>query len=170
MSSVVIGRVTAPHGVRGAVRFLPLTDFPERFETQKNLVLRSPEGELFPLSIKSVQHTSGGMLLITFDEIGDRNQAETLRGYEAVIDESERWPLSDGQYWVSDLIGMECFSEDGLRLGKVTDLLNQGASDLFEILDDHGQTHFIPFVDEFVLSVDMVQRRVTFHLIEGLWE
>lgn len=170
MHRLVIGRVTAPHGVRGQIRFQPLTDFPERFETQKQLRLISPKGEERLFDLTSVQILSRGLFVFTLAGVTDRNAAEALRGWKAVIAPEERMPLGEGQYWIDDLIGLTVTDSNGVVLGRVKDVTNAGASDLFVVVDEEGKEHYIPFVDQFVRRVDLPNRRLTVELIEGLWQ
>lgn len=86
------------------------------------------------------------------------------------MEPQDRVPLEEGQYWVSDLQGLKVFSTDGTLLGKVKDVHHWGANDTFEIIDDGGKDHYLPFVDQFVQEVNLEEGKIIVQLIEGLWE
>ena len=67
-----------------------------------------------------------------------------------------------------DLIGMEVFSDEGQRLGPVTDVIQNTAQEIFEIGMADGRKVLIPKVDSYVLEIDGENRRITVHLQEGI--
>lgn len=168
---ITVGRVSGAHGVRGELRVLPLTDFPERFYKMKSLPLYRGEEEICLLPVSSVRMLEGkGLFLIQSDELKTRDEAEALKGALVSIDETERESLPEGHFWIDDLIGMEVFDEaEGTLLGKVRDVLRNGATDLYWIDGEDGKEHFVPAVEEFIAAIDGVQRRITIRLMEGLW-
>lgn len=167
MSLYVVGRITAPQGVRGQVRLQPLTDFPERFFSMKSVTLYGPRGQVVTYGLKNCTELTRGLFVLTLEGLTDRDEAEKLRGFEVKVTAQERMPLDEGQYWVDDLIGLTVVDEEGLELGRVVDVTNAGASDLFEISTPRGRG-YVPFVDEFVRSVDLEEKKLVLSPIEGL--
>ncbi|MFN7162411.1 MAG: ribosome maturation factor RimM, partial [Fimbriimonadales bacterium] len=90
-----------------------------------------------------------------------RDHAEQLRGAWLLIPPEERMPLEEGQYYISDLIGMEVFTESGERIGKLKDVRQGAAYDFYDI----GR-YTIPAVEEYILSVDVPNKRMTVRLPE----
>ena len=98
--------------------------------------------------------------------INDVNAAQALRGAKVSVNKDEV-ELSDGQYFIADLIGLEVYDEKDGLVGKIYDVLNLPANDAYVVRD--GDVEFmIPVVREFVKNVDMENKRVTVKLIPGM--
>ncbi len=169
-SLVLIGRVAGAHGVRGQIRLIPLTDFPERFHSMKEISLYRDDQILGTWKITgSGELLSRRQIILSLEGLDGRDEAQSLQGCEIYISPEERVPLSEGQYWISDLIGLEVFDDCGEALGTLTEVSRGGASDLLEITDFQGKVHLIPMVEPFLKEISLEQRRAVIHLIEGLW-
>ena len=167
---ISIGYVSAAHGVKGEVRIVPLTDFPERFSRMDVLCLYINGVLARRLNVSRVRrHESRGELIIESD-ISDRNEAERLVGASVLIEPEERVPLPPGSFWVDDLIGLPVVDREGKALGVVEALHSTGGRELYEIRDENGKQHYIPAVEDFVKEIDLVSGRIRIELIEGLWE
>lgn len=170
-SRVIIGQVLGTHGVRGQFKIKPLTDFPERFFSMQELRFCRNGEEAGVYRIRSMQDAlMRGHVIASVEGIGTVEEAENLRGCTVEISKDERVPLEEGEYWISDLTGLDAFDEQGSRLGRLKDVLDSGASQLFIIEDDNGKEHMIPAAGGFFRGADLKAGRLTFHLIDGLWD
>ena len=97
---VVIGRIGAPHGIHGELRVLPLTDFPDRFAGLRQVYAGD---EL--LDIDSVKYHQQ-FVLIRFSKYPVREEAMRLTGKLLSLDRSQAAPLSAGEYYAFDIIGL----------------------------------------------------------------
>lgn len=167
---VVIGRVSSPHGVRGELKIVPLTDFPERFQEMKSLDLYKEGVLLPPLSVRRVRFNEGKDSLILESDLEDRDEAAALSGALILIDAEDRVELPEGHFWIDDLIGLKVEDLEGRSLGTVKDILTAGASETYEILGLDGRVHYVPAVEEFVRDIDLGLGRIRISLIEGLWD
>jgi len=167
---ISIGYVSAAHGVKGEVRIVPLTDFPERFDRMDvlNLYLNGALARRLKV-LRTRRHESRGELIIESD-VSDRNEAERLVGASVLIDPEDRVPLPEGSFWVDDLIGLSVIDKEGKILGVVEDLLSAGGQEVYEIRDENGKLHYIPAVEEFIKEIDPASGRISVELMEGLWE
>ncbi|MCL4304582.1 16S rRNA processing protein RimM [bacterium] len=154
---VLIGAVVAAHGLQGAVRVEPLTDFPERFRTLKECMLRMSDGTVLEIRIKRCKLATNGVLL-NFDGIRTRNQAESLRGATIEISLNDRLKLPEDLFYISDMIGCIAVDESGQEVGKLSDVL-RGAQDILTIQTPVGDV-MVPFVDAWVGDVDLEHRRI----------
>ena len=114
---VVIGQVQGVHGVKGEVKIRPLTDFPERFAGMKELSFYrngEPVGTYAVQQVRSVLER--GYFLVSLQNVENRDQADTLRGCTVEISPEERVPLAPGEFWASDLIGLDAYDDRGTRL------------------------------------------------------
>lgn len=158
---VVIGKIVAPFGLKGEVKVVPFTDFPERFKEMDEACVGSEEaGEM--RRIESVRFHKG-TILIKFEGVADITAAEELRGAEVRIRESDLVPLEEGSYYVHDLIGMDVLTTEGEDLGKVKEVLTGRANDVY--VTDRA---LVPAVKEFVKSIDLQKRQIVVEPIEGL--
>src|SRR5690554_3841069 len=135
---VSIGEVTAPHGVRGEVRVLPLTDFPRRFQGLARVFVRRRH-ETAPEE-RAVERTRfhKGFVIVKLEGVDDRDAAETLRGALLQVGRDQVHPLPEGQYYVFDIVGMHVVDEDGRDLGVVRDVLFTGANDVYVVEKPDG--------------------------------
>ena len=158
---VLIGRIAAPFGLNGEVKVVPFTDFPERFKELGEVYVETKGGGMMRRIESARLHR--GVVLVTFEGIGDITGAESLREGEIRIRESDLAPLEEGRYYIHHLIGMDVLTTEGEDLGKVTDVLTGPGNDVY--VTDRAM---IPAVKEFVVSIDTGQRRITVKPVEGL--
>ena len=130
-----IGKIVAAQGLKGELRVISTSDFPERFETPGTRWLQSPNGS----SIQTVELIKGryvpgkNLYIIKLEEVEDRTQAETLRDYKLLVPSSDKPQLNEDEYHVSDLINLEVYHQTTQELiGVVTDILAAG-HDLLEV-------------------------------------
>ena len=110
---IVIGRVGAPHGVRGALRIIPLTDFPERFASLHEVMAGD---ELLHIEHMKPQ---GKNILMRFREYAAREDAQRLTGRLLTVPRAQAAPLGEGEYYVFDIVGLAVYDEAGNELGSV---------------------------------------------------
>ncbi|MCE5199288.1 MAG: ribosome maturation factor RimM [Armatimonadota bacterium] len=127
---IVIGNIVAPFGVRGEVKVVVLTEFPERFDKGHEVTLRTSNGERRTMKIDQSRPGKSGVT-IKFQGVDDRNGSEALRGADIVIDQSDLGELPEGSFYVFDLIGLKVMTEDGREIGEVTEILQGGANDVY---------------------------------------
>jgi len=158
---VVIGKIVAAFGLKGEVKVVPFTDFPERFKELGEVYVGSEaSGRMRPIG--SVRFHKGSVL-IKFEGIDDITAAENLRDAEIRIRESDLMPLEEGSYYIHDLIGLDVLTTEGENLGKVTDVLTGPAQDVYVT-----ERAMIPAVKEFVVSIDLQKKQIVVNPIEGL--
>ncbi|MCX7798992.1 MAG: ribosome maturation factor RimM [Fimbriimonadales bacterium] len=154
-----IGKIAGPFGVRGMARVAPLTEFGERFVQGTRIRIAELQTE-----IEEVQ-LHGGRLLVKFSGIETPEQVRQLGGETIYGLVPERPQLEEGEFLASDLIGLAAVTEDGRSLGPVEEILPYPAHDVLRI-----GSLLVPLVRQFVVSVDLHQRRIVLRLIEGMGE
>jgi 16S rRNA processing protein RimM len=164
---IKIGQITAPHGIRGEVRVFPLTDFPERFTTLRQVLL-GPEAR--PTSVRC-RGTVKNLIILQVDGVEDRDQAEKLRLHYLQIPKSELYPLSEGQYYLFDLVGLNVIDPTGAPLGKLVavDQTNP-VHDLYVVEMAPRKRYMVPAVKAFVKEIDLQKGHVVIQPIPGLLE
>lgn len=164
VEKIKLGQIVTAVGIKGEVKVDPYTDVLERFEQIDSLLVESK-----PAEIRGVRYMKGKVIL-RLSGVEDRNAAETLRGKYLYIDRENMWEMPEDTYLVKDLLGMTAVDEAGNPVGRVTNVILNGAQDLYEIEKESGAKFLLPAVGEFVRQVDLEKRRMTIRLIEGLVE
>ncbi len=163
---ITVGRIAAPFGLKGDVKLLPQTDFPERLATHAALYVGADHRPLRPTSA----HAHGSVILLHFAGIEDMTAAETLRGQVVAIPAAEVAPLAADQYYVHDLIGLRAVHVNGTDLGSVADILTGAAQDLLVVRRPGQPDVLVPFVAALVPAVDVAARTVTIDPPLGLFD
>ena len=160
--TVVVGKVTRAHGVRGEVSVLVLSEVPDRFADGATVWLEDGH----PLVVDSSRENRG-RLLIRFREIRDRATAEALRGSFLAVPESALPKLPEGSWWPHQLEGSEVLTEEGRSLGTLVEVVLNPANDLW-VTRDADREVLIPALRDVIVSVDVGAKRVVVRDIPGL--
>lgn len=160
---IVVGKIVAPHGVRGDVRVIPLTDFPERLNELKSVFLDNRS-----LTLESVkQHNQ--LLIIKFAGLNDRDAIEPLRGKLLKIARKDAAVLPEGEYYTFDIIGLEVYDDSGRQIGKITEVLKTGSNDVYVATREDKRQLLIPALKKVVTKIDIAAGQMTVKLQEE-WE
>lgn len=171
-----VGCVATTHGVRGEVKVYPTTEDPQRFKKYKEVLLVDPVGHrkqdsmhLRCMHIESVKFFKQ-MVIIKFRECASMEEAERLRGAELYVPREKAVPLQKNEYYISDLIGMQVESEEGVQIGVLDDVLQTGANDVYVVKQADGKEILLPAIKECIKFVDVEARHMTVYLMPGLAE
>lgn len=146
----------------------PQTDNPGRFAAGAQVVV-GPGAEVgVAMTVLSSRSHQPDRLLVAFEDVGGRTEAEALRGQRIFAPAGDVAPLPEGEYWESDLIGLEVVDGSGARLGVVTQVLGRAVQDLWEVASPAGLV-LVPAVPAIVREVDLAGRRVVLDPPEGLF-
>ena len=158
---IVIGKIVAPHGVRGDIRILPQTETPELFLELDYLLLEN--GQKLNLTRARFQKN---LVLVSTQEIQTMDEAEKLRGKNVLIKKEDLPKLPEGRFYVSDLIGFLCVDSGGNKIGEFKDTLQTGSTDVFVIINDEGKEILVPAIAENILQIDTENKKIIVHLPE----
>jgi 16S rRNA processing protein RimM len=161
--TVVVGRITRAHGVKGEVAVMVLTEVGERFEPGGVVYLEDGRR----LSVADSRPHRGRML-VTFDGVRDRDAADKLVQRNLVVPESESPPLPEGSYWDHQLIGSRVVTESGRSFGELRDVIHTPANDVWSAIGEDGTETLIPAIADVVASVDVQGKRVVVREVPGL--
>jgi len=164
---IVLGRIVAPHGVRGGVKIHPFGDDPHSWSKMLYWWLGSnpdstDEADWKAYKLESLKD-QGKNLVASFDEVSDRSGAEALDGlFIAAPREYMPKPGLDEYYW-TDLIGLTVVNTADVRLGEVQGLIETGAHHVLQLAEGKGDAkveRLIPFVGAFIKTVDLTRREI----------
>lgn len=161
---LAVGVIARAHGIRGEVSVKPLSEVESRFDAGSVLLL-GPAGER-QLTVDAAR-PHGHRLLVKFEEVGDRDEAESLRGRLLLVPRGDAPPLPAGQYWVHELVGLHVVTESGRSLGTIREVLHNQANDVW-LVEGDGREFLIPGLREVVAEVDPSEGRAVIREVPGL--
>ncbi len=166
---LIIGKIVAPHGLRGEVRVNPSSDFPERFidPGERWLQIEKEEPKKIHL-VKGRQIPGKSIYVISFLGINDREQAKLLVGKKLLVKSTQRPKLKKGEFHLLDLVGLQVkLKANEEVIGEVTNLTTAG-NDLLEVKLLEGKKVLIPFVKEIVPEIEIQKGWLTISPPKGL--
>lgn len=150
---VVMGRVSAPHGIKGWIKVQPFTQkmdgllgYPEWW------LARDGEWRQHRIAESAVH---GTLVLARVEGCSDREAAAALKGAEVAIPRRLLPENREGEYYWSDLLGIEVLNRRGERLGRVAKVLETGANNVLVL--EGEKERLVPFVDNVILNVDLAR-------------
>lgn len=191
--AVEVGRVVDAWGVKGGIKVQPFSSDPQALFCTKKWFLRPAEASAGAvvrpgavakpskaaslvaaagvaklarprfLQVKSARE-QGDIVVVTADDLADRNAAESLKGARVFVSRSAfPTPDDDEFYWV-DLIGLDVRNPQGEALGRVVDLLDTGPQSVlrceYDGADGKPAERLIPFVSAYIQSVSLADKLI----------
>lgn len=161
-----VGMITSTHGVRGEVKVFPTTDDAKRFRKLKEVFLDTGRGKL-ALEIESVKFFKQ-MVILKFKGIDTLDDVAKYRQAGLYVTRENAVKLGKDEYFIADLMGVEIYDEEDRRIGVLEDVLETGANDVYVIRRTDGRELLLPAIKQCVLDVDVQERRMKVHVLEGL--
>ena len=158
---MAVGRILGPWGLRGELKVQPLTDFPERFEPGCSLYV---DGVAYAVE-RCRWHR--GKAYIRLSGIDSATAAEALRQRFLEVPEEELKPLSEGEYYQFQIVGLDVRTTEGQPLGKVTQILSTASNDVFVVRGEGGEL-LIPALEDVIKAIDLDGGWMEVELVEGL--
>ncbi|MNZ43659.1 Ribosome maturation factor RimM [compost metagenome] len=168
-SLLTVGKIVNTHGIRGDVKVLLHTDFPEvRFAPKSSLTMIHPEnGTQIVVTVASARPYKG-MYIVKFNEYNDINVVEKYKGYELKVAKENSVQLPKNEYYFHEIIGCRVVSDEGEELGVIEEILRPGANDVWVVKLPNRKQLLLPVIDDVVLDVDVSAKLVKVHVMEGL--
>jgi len=165
---VTIAEIVNTQGHKGYVRAIIHTDFPERFKKLKEVSVLI-DGKRF---LYNISHTyrHKQFIVIKFEEIGDMNDAEKLKGAHVQIPKDELMKLPKDTYYIFEIIGLNVNTLDGQGLGEIVDVIKTGANDVYLVKSKDKKQITVPALKSVVKKVDIENKQMVVDLPEGLLE
>lgn len=164
----MLGKIVGVFGVQGALKVHPFADDPKAWSRLPGWWIGQEEQ-----APQQWQHVSLGKctlretgVIVQFKHIKDRTQAETLIGKLVGVPKDHLPPTQTGEYYWTDLIGLEVFNKEGQLLGQVLGLIETATNDVLRIgnpatgVTKNEPERLLPFIGKFVLEVDLQAKRI----------
>ena len=154
-----MGRIAAPHGVRGAMKVRPASADPAALLAYETWWVRQGDGAWSARRVRSARG-HGTMLVAELADVESREQAAALRGADVGVPRAALPDPGEGAYYQADLAGMSVVNREGVVLGVLEDFIESGAHPIARVVDPVRGARLIPWVDAYVDAVDLDARRI----------
>lgn len=162
-----IGKIVNTQGIKGEVRVIPFTFNIKRFELLREIDVRLKK-ETKLLEIEKVWYHKQ-FVILKLKGIDDMTAGGLLKDGVITIPREAALPLSEDEYYMSDLYGMSVVTDGGEVLGELEDIIETGANDVYIVRNNaSGEEILIPAIKQCVIRVDMGAKVMTVKLLEGL--
>ena len=163
--TLMVGQIVNTHGLRGEVKIVPWTDYPEVFEDFE-YVYTDIKKQKTTFEISNIKYQKAN-LIVKFKGIDHIDDAEKLKNQELYVDREQLGEPEEG-YYICDLLGCIVKTDEGETLGELIDVFATGSNDVYTVRREDGKQILLPVIDDVILSVDIENDEITVHLLEGL--
>ena len=161
-----IGVVTTAHGVKGELKVFPTTDDMNRFKKLKSLYVekKNVRKEFKISGVKFFKQ----FVLLKLEGIDTMDDALLYKDADLLVDRKHAVKLEKDEYFITDLIGLDVFDENNEKIGILKEVYPTGANDVYEIETTDDKTFLLPAIKDCILDVDIKNKKMTVHILEGL--
>lgn len=152
---IVIGRIGAPHGLRGEMRLFPETDFPERLRRGRRVLLCPVTGAVAATRIEAVRAMGERALLLSVLGVTTPDAARVYADGTLCVAAEDLPPLPEGQYYHHQLVGLMVVAADGQNIGRLDEVLVTGANDVYVVVRPDGRSILVPAIRDAVAAIDL---------------
>ncbi|PLR84189.1 ribosome maturation factor RimM [Bacillus canaveralius] len=164
-----VGKIVNTHGIKGEVRVISRTDFPEKRYKPGNRLYLFLEDNKEPLELTVGSHrTHKNFDLLTFDGYENISEVEKMKGGLLKISESQLGALDEGEFFFHEIIGCEVFTMAGEKIGIIKEILTPGANDVWVVKGESEKDILIPYIDQIVKKVDIKEKTILIEPMDGL--
>lgn len=161
-----IGQIVNSYGIKGFFKVVPFTDDITRFDNLKNVYIER-NNKLEKVEIEEVKYHKN-LVLLKIKGIDDINDTEQYKNCYLKIDRKDAVKLPKDTYFITDLIGMEVYTQQGEFLGNIDDIFPTGSNDVYAVKDELGKQILLPAIGKVIKNVDVKTKKMIVELIPGL--
>ena len=162
-----VGTIVNTHGIKGELRLIPITDFPEeRFRPGAKLYLKQKSGLKEFVVESSRAHKS--FILLKFKGFDNINDVEQFVKSELFSDNEVAPELAEGEFMYSQIIGLKVIDENLGEVGKISEILELGANDVWVVKSPQYKEILLPYIDDVVKNVDLAKKEILVEIPDGL--
>lgn len=157
-----VGFINNLRGLKGEIKVMHYCDDKECFYDISKVIIEEKAYEIEYVKFHKEQ------VILKLKGINSIEEAEKLKSKEIYAERSELPELSEGQFYIADLIGFKAYTDMGEYIGKVSDVIVSTASDLFQIEREDGKNTLVPNIPEFISEISVDEKKIVVKPIEGL--
>ena len=159
---IEVGQIVGVHGIAGEVKIQHWCDDADVFLNLKQVWFYGAWHRLqTPRQHKNI-------ILCRLEGVSDRNAAEALRLCVLEAERGQLPPLPEGRYYICDLIGLNVITDEGRNLGRLSDVLETGSNQVYEVTSPEKKKYYLPAIESVILNTDLQAGVLSVHLLEGL--
>ena len=151
---IKVGKFVNTFGIKGEIKVFPEVEY---FDRLRKIYIDSNEYEVSKMRVQK------NVYIVKLKNIDDINLIEQYKGQNITINESDKPKPKEGKYYKEDLIGMDVITDDGKNLGKLDDIFNTGANDIYQV----GEI-LLPAIDDVIKQIDKKNNKIIVHILKGL--
>lgn len=160
-----VGKIVNTHGIKGCMKLISLTDDLDRFDELDYVYTEIDNKKRI---INDVWYRNG-MVYLELEGVDNMDDAIKLKESYVSIDESQQKELPEDTYYIYELKGLDVYSTEGELIGKVKDVFQTGANDVYEI-EGKSNSYYIPAIKDIIKDVNIKEKKITINVVEGLLE
>ena len=161
-----IGQIVNTSGLKGEIKVKPFTDDITKFNSFKTIYI-SIKKELKEFEIEHVRF-SKNMVFLKLKGIDTIEDAENYRNLYLKRKRDKDEKLEKDTYYVVDILGCKVYTDEQTELGEVIDIFSTGSNDVYVVKKEDGKQILLPAIKEVIKNVDIENRTIIVHLLEGL--
>jgi len=164
-----VGKIVNTHGIKGEVRVISSTDFPEkRFQKGTTLFIFLKDSKApIEVTVQSWRKHKNFDLLM-FEGYETLNDVEKFKGGILKVAKEQLEELGEDEFYFHEIIGCKVKTEDGEEIGIIKEILTPGANDVWVVKGKNGKEYYIPYIKDVVKKVDVENKLVWIEAMEGL--
>ena len=161
-----IGQIVNTSGLKGVLKVKPFTDDINKFSNFKTIYIKT-KNSLVEFKIEQVRYVKN-MVMLKLAEIDTVEEAEKYRNLYIKVLRNKEEELEKDSYYVVDILGCQVNTDENQELGKVVDVFQTGSNDVYVVKDEQGKQILLPAIKQVIKNVDIKNKIITVHLLEGL--
>ena len=161
-----IGQIVNTSGLKGVIKVKPFTDDIQKFKNFKTIYI-SVKNELKEFKIEQVRFNKN-MVFLKLKGIDAIEEAEKYRNLYLKVKRNKDEKLEKDSYYIVDIIGCEVYTDENKHLGIIDDVFSTGSNDVYVVKNELGKQILLPAIKEVIKNVDIENKTIIVHLLEGL--
>ncbi|ERK60202.1 16S rRNA processing protein RimM [Gemella bergeri ATCC 700627] len=163
-----VGKIVNTHSLKGEVKVISSTDFEKRrFSKGSELLITQGNRVIREVLVENYRNHKNS-LLVKFEGIDTIEEAEKLKNMQIKIDSENIDELKENEFYFYEIIGCEVYDEQGEKLGEISEILTPGANDVWIVKAENGKEFLIPYIEDVVKNIDVINKKIEIELMEGL--
>ena len=149
-----LGKIVNTFGLKGELKVYPYVDYIPKV---KKVYIKDNLMEI------ERARNQKNILVIKLKGIDSIDEAEKLKNTSIEMDRKDAPKLPKGTYYINDLIGFDVYTDENEFLGKLDDIFNTGANDVYQV----GKI-LLPAINDVIKQIDTDNKKIIVHLLKGL--